>query len=197
MNNSDGFIELFCLKGGVLFSDLRRVNPSTHTDGRTELERYTDALIDRHLAQIDGSIRAEAHRMGEYYRMFYALENDIRDFIAETLEAIDAEGWWGSLVPAEVRSNVKKNKERDAAGGLPPRSSRNIDYTSFGELGEIIKSNWDTFQGMFSRVTVGRFEQVIRRLNLARGPIAHSGVVPPEEAVRLKLAIRDWYAMFE
>jgi Swt1-like HEPN len=191
-------VELFCLKGAVLFRELRSVLPSGQlVDGRTELERYTDALVDRHLDQIDNSIRSDAHRMGEFYRMFYSLENDIRDLIATTMEDAHGQYWWGNKVPENVRSNVKKNQANEDNEGLPPRSDRRIDYTSFGELGEIIKANWDDFRGMFSNCSIARFERVIRRLNLARGPIAHSGFVPPEESVRLKMAIRDWYAMLE
>lgn len=191
-------IELFCLKGSVLFRSLREVSPLGElTDGQTELERYTDALVERHLAQIDLSIRKDAQKMGEFYRMFYSLENDIRDLIAITMEDAHGPNWWGEKVPEPVRANVKKNKESEDAEGLPPRSNRRIDYTTFGELGEIIKANWDDFRGMFSNCSISRFERVIRRLNLARGPIAHSGYVPPEESVRLKMAIRDWYAMLE
>ncbi len=197
MNNLHS-LELFCLKGSVLFRSLRSVLPSGDlVDGRTELERYTDALVERHLGQIDQSIRSDAQRMGEFYRMFYALENDIRDLIAITMEEVHGANWWGNKVPEVVRQNVKKNKESEDSEGLPPRSNRRIDYTTFGELGEIIKANWDDFRGMFSNCSIARFERVIRRLNLARGPIAHSGYVPPEESVRLKMAIRDWYAMLE
>lgn len=191
-------IELFCLKGAVMFKDLREhVKNKPSDDNRTELEKYTDALVDRHLEQIDPSIRGDAHKMGEFYRMFYALENDIRDMIATSMEdAFDA-SWWGNKVPQKLRDNVKSNKEKEESEGIPPRSKRRIDYTSFGELGEIIKANWDVFQGVFSNASQDRVVRVMHRLNLARGPIAHSGIVPPEESVRLKLAIRDWYALME
>jgi hypothetical protein len=196
--SDEHLIELFCIKGSVLFRSLRDLLPSSElADGRTELERYTDALVERHLGQIDLKIRGDAQKMGEFYRMFYALENDIRDLIAITMEEAHGASWWGDKVPEPVRANVKKNKESEDAEGLPPRSGRKIDYTTFGELGEIIKANWDDFRGMFSNCSISRFERVIRRLNLARGPIAHSGYVPPEESVRLKMAIRDWYAMLE
>lgn len=197
--NEDHVVELFCLKGAVLFKDLRSVSaaPRDADDMRTDLEKYTDSLVDRYLGQIDLSIREDAHKMGELYRMFYTLENDIRELISATMDDQFGEGWWGEKVPVDVRSNVKNNKKREETEGIPPRSNRKIDYTTFGELGEIIKANWEVFRGIFSNSSVERFERVIKRLNLARGPIAHSGVVPAEESVRLKLAIRDWYALME
>jgi hypothetical protein len=45
--------------------------------------------------------------------------------------------------------------------------------------------------GMFSNATRNRVLPVINRLNLARGPFAHCNFLPEEEAIRLKLAIRD------
>ena len=112
---------------------------------------------------------------------------------------IDSKGadWWQSAVPQFVRDNAQKNSDREAAEGLPPRSDRMLDYTTFGELGEILKENWDVFSGMFSNASRNRVLRVINRLNLVRGPIAHCNFLPEEEAIRLKLAIRDWYKLME
>src|SRR3546814_11709811 len=93
--------------------------------------------------------------------------------------------WWDTWVPQAVRDNVKKNHEREASEGLPPRSDRLIDYTTFGELGHIVQENWDVFPGMFSNATRNRVLRVINGLNLARGPIAHCNFLPQVEAIRL------------
>jgi hypothetical protein len=135
--------------------------------------------------------------MSEFYKLFYALENDIRDLIESTLADSKGQDWWDTAVPQMVRENVKKNYDREASEGLPPRSDRLIDYTTFGELGEIVKENWDFFSGMFSNATRNRVLRVINRLNIVRGPIAHCNFLPEEEAIRLKLAIRDWYKLME
>ncbi len=72
-----------------------------------------------------------------------------------------------------------------------------IDYTTFGEIGEIVKDNWDVFAGIFSGSDKNRVLRVINRLNLARGPIAHCGLLSEDEVVRLKLTVRDWYKLME
>ena len=186
------------LKCAVLTRDISRVlGELSLKDERSEIERHTDVLVEGHLSQIDFQILADARKMGEFYRIFYALENDIRQLIGETMDAAFPGGWWESHAPQIVRENVAKNKMREEAEGIPPRSSRNIDYTTFGELGEIIKDNWNTFAGIFSNASKSRVLRVINRLNIARGPIAHCGVVPAEEAVRLKLTVRDWYSLME
>lgn len=191
-------VELFVLKNAVITRNLRSVLVEQHVENsRGALETQADSLVHEYLRQVDFQTLADAERMSEFYKLFYALENDMRDLIESTM--IDSKGaqWWVEKVPQYVRDNAQKNFEREAAEGLPPRSDRLIDYTTFGELGEIVKDNWDVFSGMFSNATRNRVLRVINRLNLVRGPIAHCNFLPEEEAIRLKLAIRDWYKLME
>jgi hypothetical protein len=113
--------------------------------------------------------------------------------LEETLADAKGPNWWSEAVPQIVRENVKKNRDRESNEGLAPRSERMIDYTTFGELGEIINSNWDLFAGIFGGSEKNRVLRVVNRLNLVRGPIAHCGLLSEEEIVRLKLTVRDWY----
>lgn len=197
MNNIP-LLELYFLKCSVISKDLSRVmGDLSLKDERSELEKHTDILVEGHLSQIDFQILADAKKMGEFYRIFYSIENDMRQLINETMDAAYPHGWWESQVPQVVRENVGKNKLREESEGIPPRSNRNIDYTTFGELGEIIKENWNAFSGIFSNASKARVLRVINRLNIARGPIAHCGVLPVEEEVRLKLTVRDWYSLME
>jgi hypothetical protein len=196
--SSEPFIELFCLKSGILTKEVNKeLSVFAKRDVRSDLERYTDTLIDRFLLQADPSIRTDAARMGDFYRMFYTLENDIRQFIDLTFKDGHGDGWWEACVPASIKDSVKGIKEREENEGIPPRSSRSLDYTTFGELAEIIQSNWNTFSGVFVNASKNRVIRVLKRLNMARGPIAHSGMIPEEESVRLKLTIRDWYGLLE
>ncbi|NCU11139.1 MAG: hypothetical protein GXC70_03080 [Sphingomonadaceae bacterium] len=191
--------ELFVLKSAAIRADLSRVMGEHQIEGqKSEVEAATDALIAPHLNQIDFQIRAAAGRMAEFYQLFYMLENDIRRFVENVLNDVyDSENWWAKRVPENVKTYAKSNKDKENKEGLPPRSQNPIDYLTFGHLGEIIKFNWDIFAGLFPNAEIERMERVVSRLNLARGPIAHCGYLPQDEVVRLKLAIRDWYALFE
>ncbi|MBT2245362.1 hypothetical protein JQK15_17650 [Sphingobium sp. BHU LFT2] len=191
-------LELFFLKSAVITRDLNLVMAHQNLSAsRGSLEAQADSLVSDYLKQVDYRITIDAERMSEFYRLFYILENDIRDLIEETLEDSKGIDWWNTVVPQFVRDNAKKNLDREAAEGLPPRSERHLDYTTFGELGEIIKENWEVFSGMFSNASRNRVLRVINRLNLVRGPIAHCNMLPEEEAIRLKLAVRDWYKLME
>jgi Swt1-like HEPN len=191
-------VELFILKNAVITRDLRSAFVAQGT-GKTRgmLEAQADSLVTEYLRQVDFETLADAERMSEFYKLFYALENDMRDLIESTLADSKGSEWWAKAVPQVVRDNVQKNHDREASEGLPPRSDRLINYTTFGELGEIVKENWDVFSGMFSNATRNRVLRVINRLNVVRGPIAHCNFLPEEEAIRLKLAIRDWYKLME
>ncbi len=190
--------ELFVLKGAAIRADLERVsNDYNLVKAKSDIESATDALIDENLNQVDYEIRASAIRMAEFYQLFYMLENDIRSFVSEILFNAYQESWWEDYVPDDVKKYANSNKAKESKEGLPPRSNKLIDYLTFGHLGEIIKTNWDVFAGLFPNCEIDRLEKVVSRLNLARGPIAHCGYLPEDEVVRLKLAIRDWYALSE
>ena len=53
------------------------------------------------------------------------------------------EAWWDEHAPENIRTTVAQNKKREQDNGVTLRSPHPIDYTTFGEFGEIIKSNWD------------------------------------------------------
>lgn len=191
-------VELFTLKCALVSRGLREVMAAEKLTGsRGLLEAQADSLVSEYLKQIEIETLSDAARMSEFYKLFYALENDIRDLLEGTLLDACGKDWWTTKVPQAVRDNAQKNYDREAAEGLPPRSERMLDYTTFGELGEIIRENWDVFSGMFSNATRNRVLRVVNRLNLVRGPIAHCNFLPEEEAIRLKLAVRDWYKLME
>lgn len=76
-------------------------------------------------------------------------------------------------------------------GGHVTRSDDDLDYTTFGQLGDIIRANWDVFGGVLSSQKA--VSRIMATLNALRGPIAHCGVLAPDEIDRLKLSVKDWF----
>ena len=133
--------------------------------------------------------------MSRHYEIFYCLENYIRDLVSTQMLATKSEDWWDAAVPQAVKDNVASNVRREREAGVTQRSPDLIDYTTFGELGEIIQSNWDSFSDMFNdRKALSR---VIGGLNLLRGPIAHCSPLATDEVIRLQLALKDWFRLME
>lgn len=134
--------------------------------------------------------------MAPHYEVFYSLETAIRRLVAESLDAAEGDSWWdGARIPAQVKQAAERAQKREIDTGVTPRSDDPLDFTNFGELGEIIKTNWDVFGATFSSVKA--VERVMASLNTLRGPIAHCSPLAEDEVVRLRLAVRDWFRLME
>ncbi|MDQ0379051.1 Swt1 family HEPN domain-containing protein [Amycolatopsis thermophila] len=145
--------------------------------------------------QYPAELRRQAVVMSQYYRIFYCLENSIRDLVESQLEEAYGENWWEDHVPNNIKSSVEGNKNREQDNGVTLRSSHPIDYTTFGELGEIIKSNFDIFGATFN--SKRGLEKVMASLNLLRGPIAHCTQLAEDEVLRLHLTVRSFNRLME
>ncbi len=191
---SDHTIELFVLKCAVIEGGLRATLAEFDT-GRSSGLSVDDEQLEPFIKQFDIANRKNAAHMSHYYEIFYLLENDIRRLIVETMDAAHGAKWWDTRVPASVLEEVRKNQEREAQAAVSVRSEDDIDYTTFGQLGDIIRANWSDFAGMLSNQSA--VSRVMAALNMLRGTIAHCGVLADDEVDRLKLAIRDWFRVLE
>lgn len=192
---TDHTIELFVLKCAVIEHGLRSSLADVGTSSLGALSPSSDEQLEPFIKQFDLANRQNAARMSRYYEIFYMLENDIRRLILETMEAAHGAKWWETRVPPGVLEEVKKNRQREAQAAVSIRSEDNIDYTTFGQLSEIIRENWSDFAGMLSNQSA--VSRVLAALNMLRGTIAHCGVLAEDEVDRLKLAIRDWFRVLE
>ena len=191
----DQQMKLFGMSNQLLENDLDRVDREFAID----LGRGHEATIEKdqdYYPQLDREVRQEASSMSKHYEVFYSLEKSIRGLIAETLEAAETGEWWESgRVPDKIRTEAIGRMQREIDAGITPRSPEPIDFTNFGELGEIIKANRDLFGSIFpSQKAV---ERVLANLNTLRGPIAHCSPLAEDEIVRLRLSVRDWFRLME
>lgn len=184
-------IKFFGLNNLSIEAELRKVSeqfefqlkPTKQTQ-----ESETDKIF---YPQFREKIRKEAETMARHYVVFYCLENSIRELICSRLEEIHGANWWDLAVPQAVRDNVEKNFKKEQASGITMRSDKKIDYSNFGELGEIIKSNWDIFGDMLR--DAGAVQRILGNINTLRASIAHCSILAEDEILRLHLALRDWF----
>ena len=193
MTNSQN-IELFLLKCAVIERGVRN-SVSLYNDTAVENFGITDDSLEPFIKQFNLENRVNAAKMAKYYHIFYMLENDIRHLILETLQTAHGGNWWETRVPENVRQEAVRNRERETKAGVSVRSEDEIDYTTFGQLSDVIKANWKDFAGMLSNQSA--VERVLSGLNMLRGTIAHCGMLADDEVDRLKLAIRDWFRVLE
>ena len=129
----------------MLFSmhNLRLENSLDEVEKRFGLSfrkrRETEAEKDNiYFPQFDEGIRNEAASMAEHYEAFYCLEKTIRNLIAARLSEVCGNNWWSTSVPEEIVKDVKRNIDRELDAGVSLRSTEEIDYTTFGQLSDIM-----------------------------------------------------------
>lgn len=190
--DSEDRIKLFQTSQFLVERDLDKVEERLRLDlGRGKEERKDE----EYYPQFELALRIEAADMGEHYELFYCLEKSIRDLISETLKAQHGENWWNNCVPEAVKTNVQANIQKEVDSGVTLRSEDEIDYANFGELGEIVRSNWPSFDAIFSSQKA--FSKIMTSLNTLRSPIAHCSPLAEDEVVRLQLTVRDWFRLME
>jgi hypothetical protein len=185
-------IKYFGLNNVGLENDLRRVareKKITLRPSRTKSSR------DAYYPQIPEHIRHDAAVMAQHYELFYSLEVYIRDVIRTRLEEIDKDNWWDKYVPQFIRDNAATNRKKEIESGVTPRSDDWLSYTNFGELGQIITTNWAIFSDTFTDQKA--VQNTVARLNTLRAPIAHCSMLAEDEILRLRLSLRDWFRLME
>lgn len=149
----------------------------------------TTIVIDR--VGFSPRILYDAEKMSAVFSAFFAMENAVRELIAERLLARKGTDWWTIAVPVKIRTAVEKLKEKETNNRYhSPRSTALIGYTLFGHLSQIIISNWDEFSDLFpdQAWVTSRFND----LEMSRNIIMHTGVLPQIEVDRIQSILRDW-----
>lgn len=195
MGRTEESLKLFAITSQLLEHDLDRVEREQGIDLARDHKKTLEADQD-YYPQIETAIRGEAAAMAPHYEVFYSLETTIRRFIRDSIEAVEGPDWWNTAhVPDKIKTEAAGRKKKELETGMTPRSEDPLDFTTFGELGEIIKSHWDIFDASLSNQKA--VERVMSMLNSLRGPIAHCSPLAEDEVVRLRLAVRDWFRLMQ
>ncbi|EAW26260.1 hypothetical protein ATW7_01615 [Alteromonadales bacterium TW-7] len=186
-------IKSFAMTNMLLEADLDAIEDKYQLNlGRRN--QVGNKIEDKYYPQFSSALRAEAKKMSSHYELFYCLEKSIRQLIVDVFDESGDKEWWENQVPEMVKVNAKKSIKREKESAVTPRSTDPIDYTTFGELGEIIKSNWALFGGVVFN-DLKAMEKVMSALNSLRNPIAHCSPLAEDEELRLELALRDWFRL--
>ena len=193
ITNEENIVKLFGVTNQFAELDLKRIEEKYKIDlGRNKKVVRKDNV---YYPQFDLEVRNEASQMAKNYELFYCLEKTIRKMISDKMISSGVEDWWNIKVPQVIKDEVKKRKKDESNAGVTIRSDDEIDYTTFGELTVIIKSNADIFGDIFTNPN--GIDRVMSNLNTLRGPIAHCSKLAEDEEVRLQLSVRDWYRLME
>ena len=189
----DGLLRAFLMSAAQMNEELSRVEREQAISlGHLPTGRYRWLS---EFGQFEAEVRVNAARMSELYEVFFCLENSIRDLIIAALFEEEGPNWWvGKRVDENrIRKPCADRRSKEVDSGVTARSERLIDYTTFGELSQLITDNWDIFEPVFSSKTA--VSNVANQLNVLRGPIAHCVATDDLEQERLSLAVRSWFKL--
>ena len=148
-----------------------------------------DEIIDINL--FDHEILSKAQKMADFYVLYFSLENSVRKLITNVFTEKYGMNWWDKKISNRIRSNVTKLQKDERDTVMSISSADNLAYTNFGELIDIICSNWDDFKKMLrSRKSV---QNALSQFGKIRNVIAHSCELSDDEILRFKLLIKDWF----
>ena len=184
------------MSNAMLLQDLIHLQQQNSIDLGLE-HPNNGSIASVYYPQFRETIRYDAKMMGKHYELFYCLERTIREIVSSALEQVEStEDWWASQrVPQAIKTEIESRIQRDKDSAFTLRSADQLDFSTFGELSQIITSNWDVFGSMFSSKKA--VEKVMTALNNLRGPIAHCSRLAEDEVLRLHLTVRDWFRLME
>lgn len=193
IEKEENVIKLFGVTNQIAELDLKRIEDKFKIDlGRNKKIVRKDNV---YYPQFDLDVRNEASQMAKNYEIFYCLEKTIRKMISDKMLSTVGDDWWDTKVPQHIKDEVKKRIKDESNAGVTIRSDEEIDYTTFGELAIIIKSNAAVFGDIFTNPN--GIDRVMSNLNTLRGPIAHCSKLTEDEELRLQISVRDWFRLME
>lgn len=150
MTNQDQIskIKLFALANSLTENQLDKIENELDLNlGRVEKK---EVQAKSYYLQFNSDYRKEARMMAQHYEVFYCLEKSIRSLVVQLMYEKYGTDWWDK-VKEEIRKGVDLNIKREEESGFTIRSEEKIDYTTFGELSQIVIGNWEAFESLFKR----------------------------------------------
>lgn len=186
-------LRAFGMSGAQINAEIKRIENDL---GLSLRDRDLVLKARRHedFVNFEQVVREEAAWMSEYYEIFYCLEKSIRKLISSALFDAEGQDWWESKRIADgIKNEVNSLQKKETGSGITPRSENPLDFTTFGQLSQIITDNFEIFEPIISSKSA--VSRILNQLNLLRGPIAHCCPLASDERDRLYLAIRDWFRL--
>lgn len=174
-------------KGNIQISN--RSKPSIPSDSNEEdqslgetLDEVSSSLsIDVIRSLLPDDLKKKGQNMGETYVFLYCVENSLRLFIDTTLRQQYGANYFGKIQANNViRNKVADRKKAEVKNQwLPVRGQVEIFYLDFGDLGNIIQNNWDSFSHFFPNQKW--ITQKIDELSSIRNLVAHNSMISKTE----------------
>jgi hypothetical protein len=149
-----------------------------------------EQLLSEALSPFNIVRRNNALAMARLYAVLHCFENEIREYIRETLTEIDGVDWWSKL-PPKMKSHAEARQETALKDSwLEGEKSDLLGFVDFGMLGAIIIEKWQCFNNIIP--SQHWLKQRMDELEKVRNFIAHNRSLLPSEYQRVYMYIADW-----
>ena len=147
-------------------------------------------LLDEALAPFGVARRNSALEMARLYAVLHCFENEIREFIRETLREKDGLDWVDKL-PSKIKEHAEGRRDTALKDSwLEGEKTDLLGFLEFGHLAQIIVSKWEHFQDIIP--SQHWLKQRMDELEKVRHFIAHNRMLLPSEFQRLYMYVADW-----
>lgn len=147
-------------------------------------------LLAESLSPFGIARRNKALEMARLYSVIHCFENEIRDFIRETLTENEGINWWDSL-PKRIKDHAESRQKAALKDTwLEGEKSDLLGFIDFGMLASIIVEKWQYFSNLIP--SQHWLNQRMDELEKSRHFIAHNRILLPSEFQRIYMYIADW-----
>jgi len=178
----------FLFRGLMFESEATRFQSAGIQIGADQSEAE-ERLLGEALAPFPVQRRNQAIEMARLYSVLYCFENEIRDFVRETLLEKIGEDWIDKIQP-KIKAHAENRKETATKDSwLEGEKTDILGFVEFGHLAQIIIDKWEHFPVIPSQHWL---KQRMDEMEKVRHFIAHNRMLLPSEFQRLYMYIADW-----
>lgn len=149
-----------------------------------------EQLLSESLAPFSIGRRNDALEMARLYSVLHCFENEIREYIRETLTENEGVDWWSKL-PPKMKTHAESRQETALKDSwLEGEKTDLLGFVDFGMLSKIIIEKWNYFSNIIP--SQHWLNQRMEELEKVRNFIAHNRMLLPSEFQRVYMYIADW-----
>jgi len=175
---------------GLMFESEAASFQSAGIQVGADIGQAEERLLSESLTPFNLQLRNNALEMARLYAVLHCFENQVRDFIAETMEEKEGAEWIDKI-PGSVK---KFAEDRQATASkdswLEGEKSNLLGFVEFGHLAQIIINSWQHFEVIIP--SQHWLKQRMDELEKVRHFIAHNRMLLPSEFQRVYMYIADW-----
>jgi hypothetical protein len=141
-----------------------------------------------------------AAKNAELYPLMFSLECSVRQLIQVLMEKNYGTNWWSSHVKKEIRDKADKRKRTEQLNPWSgPRGTKDIHYTDFADLANILRAHTSIFDPLFTGMK-GGLSFLTRRLDELEGTrnnLSHACPLKDRDRKRIQLYFEEIYDILD